>query len=167
MASEAKNNAAALTFMADGDIPDGFICPITTELMTDPVVAADGHTYERSSIETWFQQCGDAPKSPLTNVVLPSAMLIPNHALRKAIAELTARQNGTAPPAPVAASAPPQRLVIRSEQKGGGGDGGGGPDSPAPSAPPMDEHFLDDAARGDASEGKRAGILGAATPRFL
>uniref|UniRef100_A0A1I8FTJ6 U-box domain-containing protein n=1 Tax=Macrostomum lignano TaxID=282301 RepID=A0A1I8FTJ6_9PLAT len=31
-----------------------FVCPVTREVMLDPVIAADGHTYERSAIETWF-----------------------------------------------------------------------------------------------------------------
>lgn len=30
-------------------------CPISCELMTDPVVAADSVTYERSAIENWFE----------------------------------------------------------------------------------------------------------------
>ena len=35
--------------------PPELICPITHELMTnDPVLAADGVTYERSAIENWF-----------------------------------------------------------------------------------------------------------------
>eukprot|EP00468_Gymnochlora_sp_CCMP2014_P008557 CAMPEP_0167746948 /NCGR_PEP_ID=MMETSP0110_2-20121227/3999_1 /TAXON_ID=629695 /ORGANISM="Gymnochlora sp., Strain CCMP2014" /LENGTH=1524 /DNA_ID=CAMNT_0007631775 /DNA_START=213 /DNA_END=4784 /DNA_ORIENTATION=+ len=33
--------------------PDAYLCPITTELMTDPVVAEDGKTYERSAIAMW------------------------------------------------------------------------------------------------------------------
>ena len=31
--------------------PKEFCCPISHELMKDPVVAGDGHTYERSCIE--------------------------------------------------------------------------------------------------------------------
>ena len=33
--------------------PDNFRCPITTEVMQDPVFSMDGHTYEREAIETW------------------------------------------------------------------------------------------------------------------
>ena len=37
--------------------PEELICPISLVLMTDdPVVAADGITYERESIEDWFQK---------------------------------------------------------------------------------------------------------------
>jgi hypothetical protein len=32
-------------------------CPISMQLMTDPVVADDGHTYERHAIEAWIKKC--------------------------------------------------------------------------------------------------------------
>jgi hypothetical protein len=54
------------------------------ELMTDPVVAADGHSYERSSIEDWFTK-GTTWTSPKTHARLPNNHLLPNHALRTAI----------------------------------------------------------------------------------
>ena len=31
-----------------------FICPITGDIMKDPVIGSDGHTYERSAIEQWL-----------------------------------------------------------------------------------------------------------------
>ena len=31
----------------DNEPPEDFLCPITQELMKDPVVASDGHTYEK------------------------------------------------------------------------------------------------------------------------
>ena len=34
--------------------PDFLVCPITQELMTDPVFTADGHTFERSAITAWL-----------------------------------------------------------------------------------------------------------------
>ena len=51
------------------DPPSDLVCPITYSIMTDPVVAADGHTYERSAIEEYFRtarEVGEAIKSPLT-----------------------------------------------------------------------------------------------------
>ena len=54
-------------------------CPITRELLKDPVVAADGHTYERSAILQWFTQ---STRSPMTNIAVPSTTVYPNHALR-------------------------------------------------------------------------------------
>ena len=36
-------------------VPEDFYCPITGELMNDPVSEPDGgHTYERSAIEKWI-----------------------------------------------------------------------------------------------------------------
>jgi AAA+ superfamily predicted ATPase len=32
-------------------------CPICLKLMTDPVVAEDGHTYQRHAIEQWINKC--------------------------------------------------------------------------------------------------------------
>ena len=58
-------------------------CPITGEILKDPVVATDGHTYERAAIERWLT---DHQTSPLTNAPLVSKHLVPNLRLR-AIAE--------------------------------------------------------------------------------
>lgn len=61
-----------------------FVCCITSELMRDPVVTADGHTYERAAIERWLQ---DHDTSPKTNVVLRHKEVVPNHALKQQIAD--------------------------------------------------------------------------------
>ena len=69
--------------MQDNTLPNEFLCPITQEMMIDPVFCCDGHTYERSAIQKWF----DTPskRSPLSNAVLDNTTLIPNHALKKMI----------------------------------------------------------------------------------
>jgi hypothetical protein len=65
--------------------PNEFVCPIsTTSLMTDPVIAADGHTYERSNIEEWFRTHNTSPK---TNRRLTNKTLTPNHTLGAMIKE--------------------------------------------------------------------------------
>ena len=33
---------------------DSLLCPITLEIFRDPVVAKDGHTYERQAIVEWI-----------------------------------------------------------------------------------------------------------------
>jgi hypothetical protein len=38
-----------------------FICPIGQEIMTDPVFAEDGYTYERSNIIKWLNENGTSP----------------------------------------------------------------------------------------------------------
>ncbi|DBA87161.1 TPA: hypothetical protein ACH3X2_005209 [Trebouxia sp. C0005] len=60
-----------------------FCCPITQTMMTDPVIAADGRTYERSAMAEWLQ-CHST--SPVTGHPLPRKRLIPNLAAKSAIA---------------------------------------------------------------------------------
>jgi uncharacterized membrane protein YqiK len=63
-------------------LPADFICPITYDKMKDPVVASDGHSYERSAIEEILR--GPHPLSPLTRATLGTA-LVPNLNLRRRI----------------------------------------------------------------------------------
>merc|ERR1719204_1538603 len=66
------------------DIPKHFLCPITYSLMNDPVVAADGFTYERDAIARWLAK---NQTSPMTGeIILPT--LTPNFLLRSMIGEL-------------------------------------------------------------------------------
>ena len=60
------------------------ICARRLELMDDPVIAADGHSYERSSIEDWFRHHKTSPK---TNEKLESKHLTPNHTLKSLISD--------------------------------------------------------------------------------
>ena len=48
---------------------DTFICPITQDILSDPVIATDGFTYERTAIEKWQRSKN---KSPMTNKRFPS-----------------------------------------------------------------------------------------------
>ena len=49
-------------------VPARFYCPITQELFVDPVICADGNTYERSALEKWFNH--GKRTSPTTNEIL-------------------------------------------------------------------------------------------------
>ncbi|KAK3004753.1 hypothetical protein RJ639_018398, partial [Escallonia herrerae] len=66
-------------------IPPYFVCPIFLEVMQDPVVAADGFTYEAEALKGWLDSGHDT--SPMTNLKLANSNLLPNHALRSAIQE--------------------------------------------------------------------------------
>jgi len=50
-----------------------FLCPITQELPLDPVMAEDGHVYERTAIAEWLAK-GNG-KSPSTNELMGSKLL--------------------------------------------------------------------------------------------
>lgn len=58
------------------------ICPITHEIMKDPVIAGDGFTYERKAIEEHFNRQGG--KSPMTRQDI-GINLIPNRGIKDAI----------------------------------------------------------------------------------
>lgn len=65
-------------------VPASFCCPITQEVMQDPVMALDGHSYEYAAILTWLEA---NHTSPVTNAHLRSKILVRNFALRSTIWE--------------------------------------------------------------------------------
>eukprot|EP00605_Chrysophyceae_sp_TOSAG23-4_P001604 GSChrysophyteH1.ASY1.ANO1.1763.1 assembled CDS len=66
-------------------IREEFQCPITYELLRDPVIAADGNTYERKAIEKWLAK---SQTSPLSGENLEHTILSPNRAMKKIIQDL-------------------------------------------------------------------------------
>jgi hypothetical protein len=70
------------------DTPEEFICPITCVLLQDPVIAADGITYEREAISRWLQQ---SSKSPCLNTELENKELRPNQSLRQLMRDMAER----------------------------------------------------------------------------
>lgn len=70
--------------LEDDEIPSHFICPITFEVMKEPVFCSDGFTYEKHAIIDWLK---DHSTSPLTGVELKSKELTPNYSLKSAIIE--------------------------------------------------------------------------------
>ena len=71
-----------------------FLCPISREIMSDPVIATDGHTYERQMIAEWLRI---KRTSPLTNERMDSNVLLPNHTLKKVIDAWLESQNNESP----------------------------------------------------------------------
>lgn len=63
-----------------------FYCPITKEVMVDPVETPSGHTFERSAIVKWLSEA-DEPLCPITSIPLDTSMLRPNKTLRQSIEE--------------------------------------------------------------------------------
>ena len=88
---------------ADDDAPEEFKdMAFEATIMRDPVVATDGYTYDRSSIEHWFREHAT---SPMTSLPLHSKLLIPNHSLRSQINEWKTRKIAAADAAASAAAA--------------------------------------------------------------
>ncbi|XP_051144422.1 U-box domain-containing protein 11-like [Andrographis paniculata] len=72
-------------------IPEDFLCPISLELMRDPVIVATGQTYERSYIQRWID-CGNTT-CPKTQQKLRHLTLTPNYVLRSLISQWCLKHN--------------------------------------------------------------------------
>ncbi|KAH9701214.1 U-box domain-containing protein 13 [Citrus sinensis] len=84
-------------------IPDDFRCPISLELMKDPVIVSTGQTYERSCIEKWLE--AGHRTCPKTQQTLTSTAVTPNYVLRSLIAQWC-EANGIEPPKRPSSSRP-------------------------------------------------------------
>ncbi|KAK7397377.1 hypothetical protein VNO78_18547 [Psophocarpus tetragonolobus] len=67
----------------DFSLPPEFRCPISTQLMTDPVILSTGQTYDRPFIERWLNE--GHRTCPQTQQVLSHSILTPNHLVRDMI----------------------------------------------------------------------------------
>ncbi|ESQ28547.1 hypothetical protein EUTSA_v10018154mg [Eutrema salsugineum] len=84
--------------------PEELRCPISLQLMCDPVIIASGQTYERVCIEKWFSDGHNT--CPKTQQELPHLSLTPNNCVKGLIASWC-EQNGTQIP-----SEPPESLDL-------------------------------------------------------
>ena len=75
-----------------------FKCPISQDIMEDPVMAADGYNYEKNYIQNWLKRKRTSPMIPSMNI--KNKDLRPNRLLKS---QINAWRSG-----------------------GGGGSGGGG-----------------------------------------
>ncbi|KAI3449003.1 hypothetical protein Pfo_005668 [Paulownia fortunei] len=66
------------------DFPQDFRCPISMELMKDPVTISTGVTYERKNIEKWFH-IYKKKTCPATMQSIESLEMTPNHTLKRLI----------------------------------------------------------------------------------
>ncbi|PWA81806.1 plant U-Box 15 [Artemisia annua] len=72
-------------------IPHEFLCPISLEIMTDPVIIATGQTYERENIHKWLTS--NHRTCPKTGETLSHVSLAPNFALRNLILQWCEKNN--------------------------------------------------------------------------
>ncbi|KAL3538865.1 hypothetical protein ACH5RR_002231 [Cinchona calisaya] len=78
-----RRNLEPLELDMGVQIPYYFRCPISLELMRDPVTVSTGQTYDRASIESWVATGNTT--CPVTRAPLSDFTLIPNHTLRRLI----------------------------------------------------------------------------------
>ena len=68
----------------DDDVPKQYKCPISMSLMKEPVLARDGHSYDREPLTQWLSK---KQSSPVTGLPLHDLTLVPNLSLRSMISE--------------------------------------------------------------------------------
>ena len=85
MLEEAKNDpelSKNINELPDYSLISSFLCPITKNIMTDPVITPYGTTYERSEIEESLKTNNSCP---LSKKELTKNKRIPSYALKSAI----------------------------------------------------------------------------------
>ena len=70
-------------------VPSKFMCPLTSDIMEDPVMTREGHSFEKSAILSWLSRHSTCP---MTYEPLEISQLVANHALRNEIHAWRARR---------------------------------------------------------------------------
>ncbi|CAO2201734.1 unnamed protein product [Urochloa humidicola] len=102
--------------------PEALQCPITLELMTDPVTVSTGQTYDRASINKWIKS--GCRTCPVTGERLRSGDLVPNLAARGIIEQLLLSRGVPIPHEP-SASGKHRRAVDKTAAPFGSAAAGG------------------------------------------
>lgn len=79
------NDPAHTITSADGTqvpLPQEYICPLTLDVMSEPLLSKEGHNYEREAILSWIAEHGT---SPLTREPLRPSQLVRNRILEAKI----------------------------------------------------------------------------------
>ncbi|KAL0863225.1 hypothetical protein Bca101_042343 [Brassica carinata] len=87
-----------LANIKQSQLPSEFCCPLSLELMTDPVIVTSGQTYERAFIENWFDM--GLMVCPKTRQALSHTTLTPNFTVKAFIANWCELHN-VSPPDPL------------------------------------------------------------------
>ncbi|XP_071717007.1 U-box domain-containing protein 9-like [Rutidosis leptorrhynchoides] len=80
-----NNNNESSTTSFCGSCPPEFCCPLSKELMRDPVILSTGQTYDRPYIQKWLKAGNRI--CPNTQQVLSHTILTPNHLVRDLITQ--------------------------------------------------------------------------------
>jgi U-box domain len=74
------NPSSCDVIQLDNEIPSMFLCPITQEVMREPLFTRYGHTFERAALVTWLSNHDNT--CPLTRKVLHPNDLVPHYQLK-------------------------------------------------------------------------------------
>lgn len=96
------------------NVPNQFMCPITMDIMTDPVMLADGHVYERAAIEQWFETYDT---SPMSNCQVDKNIMIPCIVLRSLMQEFFEKPAKSDPIEPIEPVEPVEPVPAKQKRK--------------------------------------------------
>ncbi|KAH9770908.1 hypothetical protein WN944_019497 [Citrus x changshan-huyou] len=82
---KTKKRSLSLKLHETVSCPEEFKCPLSKELMRDPVILASGQTFDRPYIQRWLK-AGNRT-CPRTQQVLSHTILTPNHLIREMISQ--------------------------------------------------------------------------------
>ncbi len=80
--------------------PPDFFCPITHQIMVDPMCGSDGHTYDAKALATYLRDTV-APPSPMTREAMQPGFQVPNRALRQLIVDFATHKGAQRPRCPL------------------------------------------------------------------
>uniref|UniRef100_A0A5B6YNF0 RING-type E3 ubiquitin transferase n=2 Tax=Davidia involucrata TaxID=16924 RepID=A0A5B6YNF0_DAVIN len=95
MQVEKAREEAQLDVFDTPEPPDEFLCPLSERLMYDPVIIANGQTYERVWIEKWFNDGHET--CPKTRMKLSDLSWTPNFAIKDLILGWSTKHGITIP----------------------------------------------------------------------
>ncbi|CCW61104.1 unnamed protein product [Phytomonas sp. EM1] len=87
--ASAVCNAVSEAYI-DIPVPPECFCPITRNIMRDPVTTVDGFTYDREAIEEWLHH---RISSPMTNLPLKYVTLVSNRQIYRKVQDVVAAYN--------------------------------------------------------------------------
>lgn len=81
--SKSKSESEAVRGNSKKKVPSEYCCPLSLQIMVDPVIVASGKTFDRVFIEKWIEQGNQS--CPVTKQRFSHTSLIPNYALKSSI----------------------------------------------------------------------------------
>jgi STIP1 homology and U-box containing protein 1 len=117
---------------ARDDAPEHLTCPITFEVMTEPVVTPSGTSYQRAAIEAYVDRRGE---DPVSRQPLARSQLVPNHGLRAAVAAYLEAHPWAHPALPFASPVYGE-LAAAAAAAAGAANGPSSPLQPTPDSAP-------------------------------
>ncbi|KAL3647731.1 hypothetical protein CASFOL_008699 [Castilleja foliolosa] len=101
-------------------VPSYFRCPLSLELMSDPVIVSSGQTYERASVQKWLDH--GLERCPKTGYKLSHKNLTPNYTVKALITNWCNENNantgtGRSHSEPIEAGSSPEHSYVHSRSE--------------------------------------------------